>query len=166
MAAIYPAVTVSIAQQAANSVKYSDGSEGPQATNYMMTMSASTQVSYESFLNVFRAGLSSGSYPFPTMQSVTPSMGHGVRVTGMQSSENTTPIVAIFADNAQNTPSTSVTYVVPSSAGAYHYVALLQPSTKYQISESVAGGQTTITITQSSSGNVTSDASGVVRFTE
>jgi hypothetical protein len=166
VAAISPAVTASVATQAASSLKYSDGSNGPQMTNYHLTMAAKTQTSYQSFLNVFRAALSNGSYPFPTMQAITASVGSGVRVSGMQASENTTAIVAVFADNTQNTPSTSVQYVVPTSAGTYHYVALLQPNTVYKVTESVSGGQTTISISPDTSGNVTSDGAGVIRFTE
>ena len=166
MAAISPAVTTSVTAQAANSLKYSDGSEGPLTANYHLTMVAKSQTSYQGFLNVFRSALSSGSYPFPTMQTLNPSVGVGVRVSGMQTSENATPIVVIFADNTQNTPATSVNYAVTSSAGAYHYVALLQPNTAYQVTKSVAGGQTTISVSPSASGNVTSDAAGVIRFTE
>lgn len=165
MAAIYPAVTASVTAQAVNSLKYSDGSMGPQVSSYHMTMTANTQNSYQSFLNIFRAGLSSG-YAAPSYQTLSPSVGVGVRVTGMLSSENATPIVVIFADNTQNSPSNSVQYSVVSSPGAYHYVALLQPNTAYQVSETVSNGQASIVITQSASGNMKTDAAGVLRFTE
>lgn len=167
MASIFPtAVTTAIKHQALNSVKYSDGSSGPQVANYQITISANTQTSYQSFLNVFRAGLSSGSYPFPSMQAITPSLGHGVRVTGMLASENATPIVVIFADNTQNTPLTTVQYSVPSSPGALHYVALLQPNMSYQVTKNISGGTTTLVVSQNSSGNLMTDSAGVLRFAE
>lgn len=165
MASIAPAVTVNIASQPANSVKYSDESTGPIIGNYHMTMAASTQTSYQGFLNVFRAALSSGSQ-FPAFANIAPSVGYGVKVSGLNSAENATSIVAVFADNSQNTPNASVSYVVASEPGVIHYVALLQANTLYMVSKVVANGQATITIQPSSSGNITSDASGVLRFTE
>lgn len=166
VASISPAVTATVVSQPASSIKYSDGTDGPQVANYHLTMAASTQASYQSFLTVFRAALSTGSYPFPTMQALTPSIGAGVRVSGMQASENATPLIVVFADNSQNTPSTAVQYAVPSSAGAYHYVSLLQPNMVYQVTKSISGAQTTISVTPSTAGNITSDAAGVIRFTE
>lgn len=166
IAAVYPASTAAVSSQAVNSLTYSDGSAGPQIANYQLSLVANTQTNYQSFLNVFRAGLSSSSYPFPALQAVIPSMGYGVRVTGMLASENAQPIVVIFADNTQNSPSTSVQYTVSSSPGALHYVALLQPNTAYQITKTISGGQVTVTVSQSSSGAVMSDSAGVLRFTE
>ena len=165
VAAISPAVSANVATQAANSLRYSDGSNGPQMTNYHLTLTAKAQTSYQSFLTVFRAALTSGSYPFPTMQAITPSVGAGVFISGMQTNENATPIVVIFADNIQNTPTTSVQYVTSAGAGTYHYVALLQPSTVYKVTATTTGGQTTISISANPSGNVTSDTTGVIRFT-
>ena len=110
---------------------------------------------YHRFLHVMRAGLSGDVAPTLTAISGT----HAYGAKAMHAVDGN--LIAVFADDGTTAIPTTLSYTIAATAGDRHFIARLEPNTKY----AVAIGGATVSVSKDLSGAFTSNAAGVLAFT-